>query len=209
MGDGDETAPMGEPPEKDPPQKYDQDFFLVLASKGKDAWNAWRHDPANEGVRVTFADVDFSEVPRDQLDFAGFPFGDFADFSHCTWRGVERKEIENDTIAFRPGRACFTGAAFGVGARFTGAAFGGEAYFNRSFFNGLVDFSGRPPAYERDVGWQRNRFLIISFANARFDGEAVFSGRSFEREAGILPMWRLLALDRSHGHLLGACRLWP
>ena len=32
----------------DPSKKYDQAFFLNLAAKGKDAWNAWRRDPANE-----------------------------------------------------------------------------------------------------------------------------------------------------------------
>jgi hypothetical protein len=45
---------------EDQSQKYDQDFFLALAAKGKDAWNAWRRDPANKYVRVTFAGIDFS-----------------------------------------------------------------------------------------------------------------------------------------------------
>ena len=36
----DETPPGDDPPAKNP--KYDQDFFLALAAKGKDAWNAWR-----------------------------------------------------------------------------------------------------------------------------------------------------------------------
>jgi hypothetical protein len=34
-------------------EKYDQHFFLALAANGKDAWNAWRRDPANKDVRVT------------------------------------------------------------------------------------------------------------------------------------------------------------
>jgi hypothetical protein len=62
---------------------YNQEFFLDLASKGKSAWTAWRCDPANKFERVTFAGVDFSEAPRDQIDFWGFEFGDFADFSRC------------------------------------------------------------------------------------------------------------------------------
>ena len=78
--------PGDEPPAEEP--KYDQDFFLALAAKGKDAWNAWRRDPANKDVRVTFAGVDFSESPRDEIDFSGFEFGDKADFSGCKWRGI-------------------------------------------------------------------------------------------------------------------------
>ena len=42
-------------------------FFLELAANGKDAWNAWRRDPANKDVRVTFAGIDFSEAPRDEI----------------------------------------------------------------------------------------------------------------------------------------------
>jgi len=38
-------------------EKYDQEFFIALALKGKDAWNAWRRDPASEGVRATFAGI--------------------------------------------------------------------------------------------------------------------------------------------------------
>jgi hypothetical protein len=50
---------------------YNQEFFLDLASKGKSAWTAWRCDPANKYERVTFAGVDFSEGPRDRIDFSG------------------------------------------------------------------------------------------------------------------------------------------
>jgi hypothetical protein len=57
-------------------------------------------------VRVTFAGIDFSEAPRDMINFEGFEFGDNADFSECKWRGVQWKEIEGDTKASKPGRAC-------------------------------------------------------------------------------------------------------
>ena len=57
----DASEPGDEPPAEEPSKKYDQDFFLALAAKGKDAWNAWRRDPANEMVPVTFAGIDFSE----------------------------------------------------------------------------------------------------------------------------------------------------
>ncbi|HEX3495284.1 MAG TPA: hypothetical protein VHT48_07940, partial [Methylocella sp.] len=69
----DETTPGDEPPAEKP--KYDQTFFLDLAAKGKDAWNAWRRDPANKDVRVTFAGIDFSMAPRDQINFEWFQFG--------------------------------------------------------------------------------------------------------------------------------------
>jgi hypothetical protein len=74
MADGGETAPGHEPLADEPSKKYDQDFFLALATKGKDAWNAWRRDPENKGVYVTFAGVNFSEAPREQIDFSGFEF---------------------------------------------------------------------------------------------------------------------------------------
>jgi hypothetical protein len=81
----DEIAPGNELPAGDPPKKYDR--FLRLAAKGKDEWNTWRRDPANKDVHVTFAGVDFSEAPRDRIDFSGFEFGDTANFSECKWRG--------------------------------------------------------------------------------------------------------------------------
>gem|GEM_PF-4568779 len=52
MVDGDETAPG------------DGAFFLALAAKGKEAWNAWRRDPANKGVYVTFKGVDAGKLAR-------------------------------------------------------------------------------------------------------------------------------------------------
>src|SRR5208337_2806542 len=51
-------------------------------------------------------------------------------------------------------------------------------------------FPSKAPALEKrhKESWKRNgfgpdRFLDISFADAHFDGEAVFSGRSFEQTA--------------------------
>ncbi len=267
---------------EDPSKKYDQAFFLNLAEKGKDAWNTWRRDPANEKLRVTFAGIDFSEAPRDEIDFSGFEFGNSADFTRCSWRGAEHEKISEvflsglDPTFHKPGRASFagtafghsanfagstfgtnatftraafgwraifTGVAFGSGASFanatfgpqanftraafghrtyfvgaifsddtlfTGAVFGDQAYFDQTHFMGTVKFSGyseeqwtrhveaylrRTPEEKLMAVIQRNkeswarlgcgpdRFLRISFANAHFDGEAIFSGRSFERTA--------------------------
>ncbi|MGI8568195.1 MAG: hypothetical protein ACR2KT_03505 [Methylocella sp.] len=251
----DETTLRDNPPAEKP--KYNQAFFLDLAAKGKDAWNKWRRDPANKYVRVTFAGVDFSETPRDEIDFSGFEFGHGADFSGCSWRGAELK-FQEDPEAFKPGRACFThavfgdwasflgaafgdqasflgvafgvlahftsaafgyrttftNAAFGLVARFDGAAFGHMASFDGTVFKGQVAFVGtskerwsRPVISKLVIGmdekallglekrhddsWKRDdsrpdRFLTISFANARFDGEADFSGRSFEQTADFI-----------------------
>lgn len=244
--------------------KYDQDFFLALALKGKDEWNKWRRDPANNDVRVTFEGVDFSEAPRNVINFEGFVFGDFADFSKCKWRGVNWNEIQNDPRTFAPGHACFIGAifgdeasfagaafggeprfdgaafgdlvsfngaafggesrfdgatfgnepsfdgaAFGGGARFAGAAFGNGASFDNAHFKGRVEFTGmseeqwtkkvvsqlvsdaearqtlekRHKDIREAAGSRLDRFFTISFSRARFDGIAVFSGRSFEKTA--------------------------
>ena len=78
MGNGEEAAP--EAPAPDQSGTYDQTFFLDLAAKGKDEWNKWRSNPTTAGVPVTFAGVDFSEAPRDQIDFSGFDFGDHPGF---------------------------------------------------------------------------------------------------------------------------------
>jgi hypothetical protein len=117
-------------------EKYDQAFFLDLAAKGKDAWNAWRRDPVSKHVPVTFAGIDFSKAPNEKINFEGFEFGNRADFSNCKWQigasasGLEKfLKIASDVKAFAPGRACFTGAAFDLLAKFTGATFGEFADF--------------------------------------------------------------------------------
>ena len=102
---------------------YDQRFFLDLAAEGKHAWNKWRRD--REGARVTFEGVDFSEAPKDRIDFSGIEFGHHANFSGCKWRGAEM--ARNVKIIAKPspsGRACFTSATFGHGARFYSSVFG-------------------------------------------------------------------------------------
>jgi hypothetical protein len=117
--------------------KYDQDFFIALALKGKDAWNAWRRDPVNEDLSVTFAAVDFS-APRDKIDFSGFEFGDAANFLDCKWRGIKWAEIENDLKAFKPGRASFANTVFGKGCKFEGAILGDCANFEGAVFGDIA-----------------------------------------------------------------------
>jgi hypothetical protein len=226
----DETAPGDELPAENP--KYDQAFFLKLAAKGKDVWNAWRRDSANKDVEVTFAGIDFSKAPHDEINFSGFEFGNDTDFSGCNWCGIDWWEVKKDPKAFKIGRASFVGAVFGDGANFDnvifgdsaifdyatfgkdisfeGATFGWESSFADAKFKGDVEFKGKTEdqsrkdleasvreAKEEDraalkkhhedswtgSGSAPDRFLTISFANARFDTEAVFSVRSFEADA--------------------------
>jgi uncharacterized protein YjbI with pentapeptide repeats len=226
----DETTEGDAPPAEEP--KYDQAFFLDLARQGTDKWNEWRRNPVNEDVRVTFAGIDFSEAPRDEIDFSGFEFGDDTDFSGCKWGGIDWGEMKKDPKAFKIGRASFASAVFGNGVdfadvvfgdsaifddavfgndtSFNGAAFGWGARFAGTIFKGDVEFMGTSKerssrdleARVREVGEEArvalkkrhedswtgagsgpDRFLTISFANARFYNEAVFSGRTFEADA--------------------------
>src|ERR1700730_7715470 len=118
-------------------------FFLALAAKGKEAWNAWRRDPANKDAYVTFKGVDFSVAPRNGIDFSGFEFGDWADFSRCKWGGGDWDQVRGAyPDVFKPGRACFTDASFGDRASFEGAAFGDFASFTGAAFGDLATFKG-------------------------------------------------------------------
>jgi hypothetical protein len=107
--------------------------------------------------------------------------------------------------------ASFAGAAFGAEADFASAAF--DADFRRVIFKNSVDFTGVPKErwisnldeLLRGIGeegrvalkkWHEesrtregsapDRFLRISFANARFDDVAIFSGRTFDRPADFI-----------------------
>jgi hypothetical protein len=148
----------------DQSQKYDQAFFLTLAAKGKDTWNAWRRDPVNKDVPVTFAGIDFSQTPWEAIDFSGFEFGDHADFSQCKWRGGLG---DVDDQEFAPGRACFTGADFGDHANFDGAAFDDNARFNGATFGKRASFLGAT------FGW------FATFTGSTFGRLAEFTGAAF------------------------------
>ena len=176
-----------------------KEFFLALAAKGKADWNAWRGDPANKGVPVTFAGVDFSEAPRDQIDFSQFEFGaeENLNFSGCKWRGVKLPHCPN---TFEPGLACFFSAFFGRSADFTSATFGDGADFMRltsparpsvtgdftdAMFRGESKFDETHFKGSAAFNYQNGSapLGIVSFSHARFDGEASFSNRWFEKTA--------------------------
>jgi uncharacterized protein YjbI with pentapeptide repeats len=142
-------------------EKYDQEFFLALAAKGKDAWNAWRRDPANKDVRVTFAGVDFSQAPRDEINFEGFEFGNDADFSKCMWRGPTFEDIlKNPKGSVGTRFACFSFATFGDQANFSNAAF----------------FGHRGPSFFATTFGDSANFAGVNFSAGASFGLAVFSG---------------------------------
>jgi len=158
---------------------HDQEFFLALAAKGKDAWNKWRRTPANKDVRVTFAGVNFSEAPRDIINFEGFEFGYGGDFSGCKWQGASSSPFLKRS---RPGRACFTGATFGYGADFTGAVFGNWASFDRASFDQETSFEGA--VFGLYANFNGASFGdAAQFSHAKFDSEARFVGTTFDGAA--------------------------
>jgi uncharacterized protein YjbI with pentapeptide repeats len=178
---------------QNPSDKYDQAFFLDLAAKGKDAWNAWRRDPTNKDMRVTFAGVDFSEAPKDQIDFSGFAFGDHVDFSNCKWRGVRLEEAVQvvggfNPSAFQPGRAFFSGAAFGLGTNFNGGCFGDWAVFYGATFEQGVDF--RDAVVGDSAMFNDANFSVFAdFSGTTFGAGASFCGAGF---------WLVIKFDQAH-----------
>jgi hypothetical protein len=200
MADDDETTPREEASAEEQANEHVKAFFLALAAKGKDEWNKWRRDPANERERATFAGVDFSKAPLDTIDFSGFEFGHWVDFSGCVWRGVawqfggdwERGYgfgIRFDPKAFRPGRPSFIGATFGSSARFINATFGEEAFFDGAIFDAHPSFFGATfgdgASFTKTTFGSWTSFCLATFgACARFDGTtfggyATFNGAAF------------------------------
>ena len=202
----DEDKPGDEPPSGVPSKKYDQDFFLALAAKGKDAWNEWRRDPVNKNVRVTFAGIDFSQAPRDEIDFSGVEFGDYAEFSGSKWLGTKNgkvSEVFEEALYpnfHKPGRASFAGAAFGHSTNFTGAifdthaafagaAFGDGADFTASTFHKMADFTGAAFGDDADFTSAAFNYLAnfrvaafgneVRFMNVAFRNLATFAGAAF------------------------------
>jgi uncharacterized protein YjbI with pentapeptide repeats len=181
-------------------KKYDQEFFLALAAKGKDAWNAWRRDPANKDVPVTFAGVDFSVAPNDQINFSGFEFGDYADFSNCKWQtAVFKRTVFGDHAKFGNaifnGWADFTGATFSLGVQFCSADFGGGAFFRRTKFSHEANFKGATfgtgVTFERAIFGHNARFEGVSlghkavFKRTIFRGDVSFDAADFGTEASF------------------------
>src|SRR5205807_1368925 len=160
----------------------------ALAAKGKEEWNKWRH--ANKDARVTFEGVDFSEAPKDRIDFSGFGFGHHANFSKCKWRGAEWRESEDNCETFAPGRACFIGASFGNEADFSCATFGDFAIFEGAAFGVSASFSCTTfgngtffdaAAFGARATFRGAAFGLVAFRAAVFHGSLHFTGYSIEK----------------------------
>lgn len=204
-------------------EKYDTGFFLVLALKGKDAWNAWRRDPANKDISVIFRGVDFSAT---KINFEGFEFGDGADFSGCQWY-CDYKSIMGNVESFSQGRAYFREAVFGNWALFTGAILGNFANFDGVTFGGDAIFSCASFGYRSH--FQRARFGGMArfsgaaffggptaFHQAYFDHGADFTGVSDEDWDEELEKWlfvsseqKRMALQEKHANLWEDLRVGP
>ncbi|HEY8008582.1 MAG TPA: pentapeptide repeat-containing protein [Methylocella sp.] len=154
-------------------------FFLALAAAGKDAWNTWRSDSANKDVYVTFSGIDFSQAPKDGINFSGFEFGDCADFSQCKWRGVDLFRA-GATDIFKPGRACFLGASFGYRANFEGATFNDFASFTGASFGDRASFAGAAFGQYASFTGGVEFGAQASFEGAMFDAAARLDAAGFD-----------------------------
>lgn len=167
-----------------------KEFFLDLARPAADTdearaaarerWSAWRRAPANAGVRVDFAGVDFRLTENAAISFAGFEFGDAARFDGATFGD----------------RARFGGATFGEEARFNGTKFRSWANFDRATFGDWLKFDSAKfgsgaSFFEANVGYFASftdatfgiwaRFTRTTFGDgARFDSVTFGEGAKFD-----------------------------
>lgn len=150
---------------------------IDLARQGRAAWNAWRR--RNSGVPADFSRVDFSAPEYAGISFAGFEFGDRADFSHCVFGTADHRAVAAQDLSpyapevapFVSGGAWFYGAKFGQGANFANTTFKGIALFQTASFG-------------RDACFARAAFLDgADFVGARFGANASFAHAAF---AGML-----------------------
>ena len=180
----DDDVPRKEPAQEVQANEHVKVFFLALAALGKETWNAWRDDPENADVRVTFAGVDFSESPLDEIDFAGFEFGDEADFSGCRWRDTLFRQVHNAPNTFKPGQASFENASFGAEANFRDVTFGEKPNFAGAKFGVCVDFAGSTFGNRTDF---TGTIFDESpdFAGTNFGPWANFAGAKFGYGAGF------------------------
>jgi hypothetical protein len=217
MSDKNKIGPGEEPAA----ETYDHGFFLVLAIKGKDEWNAWRRDPANKDVSVIFRGVDFSKT---KINFEGFEFGDRADFSACRW--ASDCQLMEGFQTFNPGRAFFRGAVFGELALFTGADFGDFPNLSGATFGGLASFAcasfGFSTHFDKATFGGSANFVGATFLRdtffdqAHFQDDVDFTGVSGKEWAIELEKWLLVsreqfraALETHHMGLWELYRSWP
>ncbi len=163
----DDEASMSDtvPPES-AKQVYDQVFFLDLArpkpgetqEQVRERWNAWRRDPANADVAVTFEGVDFRTEGNTGISFAGFEFRDWAKFNDAVFGD----------------KTSFFGTVFGSGALFIGAVFGDLTMFHGTIFGSFANFGGA-----KFGRW-------AEFIECSFGESAEFAGATFGPEAKFI-----------------------
>lgn len=156
--------------------KYDQEFFLRLArpdadtdearAAARERWNAWRRDPTNKDVPVTFAGVDFRHCDNAWISFESFKFGDGARFDRAMF-----EDGANFRYAIFGNNASFCSAKFGDIANFANARFGRQARFDSATFGDMVHFD------------RANFEFLASFKDVRFGDRSQFGRATFEAAA--------------------------
>ena len=189
-----EISPVADP-------EYNSEYFINLVRKGKDEWNRWRRDPANQSVPVIFANIRFP-VRGLPNDFRNFEFGKRADFKHADFgdgadfTGAifdDRADFEGSV--FGDGTV-FVGTKFGEWAKFVSTRFGQEAEFRSAEFGRGADFTGAvfgDRAKFGSVVFGRDASLIrvvfgdqADFSRAGFDEATRFTNTSFGYEASFV-----------------------
>ena len=147
-------------------------------NKGHVVWNAWREAFATRRSESNGADnrADFSREIFSNADpsFAGFNFGDFADFRDSTWTA----------------NAVFKGATFGRDSDFSKAKFQTSAHFQGAQFDQYASFEacqfgaevGQPLPNDPEpcAHFEGAQFAgNANFRNARFYGHAILTGQEW------------------------------
>jgi uncharacterized protein YjbI with pentapeptide repeats len=154
---------------------YETNYFLELASAGKDVWNRWR--ARHPDVPVSFNGVDFRAIPNPP-NFSDFDFGKYANFSGCRFDRKEGWILDKDD-GLGPSMAWFAGAAFGDFANFSGAILGHEANFSDTTFGDHCRFSGA--CFGRETRFLHATFGTgISFTDVTFGNSVNFSSATFK-----------------------------
>jgi hypothetical protein len=163
------------------PENINQDECLQLAKTGKDNWNAWRLRFPSRKVNATTTEnhADFHQIDfrQQQIDFAGFEFGESANF---------REVVFADHASFDRAKfgmwAVFDKAKFGKWACFQNTQFGIRASFNQAIFALEPRFDYAQFGYS--ASFDETQFGESShFDEAQFAGGASFDRATFGKRA--------------------------
>ena len=158
---------------------------IALALKGKEAWNAWREMFPNEfPTRKKYAPtncVNFRNTDLSEIDFHGFKFGDYANFS-----GTNLGISGNFSSTVWGKQADFSGM-YCDGVSFTNSVFNGAALFERvsceswiSFQNTIFrDFALFNGSHFKSINLQANFYKKLQLNAVQVDSDinlSVFDG---------------------------------